>query len=318
MNQAAFYRSAPPESSRGNHFPLSIARPAGDIPRMNFWTRARISAGIACAATAALGAPADALHQKGRLLHAVEKHAEAIDLHTQAVAADPHHACAFHDRGACHHHLGQLDAAIRDYQTAIELVCQHVDRVHAALAAARLKQNDFHAAFHHADMAVGLMRDDWMKPHLIRGQASEKLGDPDGAIEDYDAAAEIDPFSWIPPGHRAKLRFEQGDLKRGLHDLLLADKLLLANGPAKIVLPICWAYLAALWILSQRFPDLWRQMCRAESAFWAKRGALSPRLAAAGVRFSGGRGFRIMLGATALFFLALSLLVLIAPLWLIS
>ncbi len=285
---------------------------------MKFWTRARIAAGIACAATAAFGDSAEALYQKGRLLHAVERHAEAIELHTQAIAADPYHACAFHDRGTCHHHLEQLDAAIRDYETAIELVCRHVDRVHAALAAARLERNEFQAAFHHADMAIGLMRDDWMKPHLIRGRASEGLGDPDGAIEDYDVAAEIDPSSWIPPARRAKTRFSQRELKNGLRDLLLADRLLLADGPAKIVLPICWAYLAALWMLSQRFPDLWRKMCRAESTFWAKHGALTPRFAAAGARFSSGRGFRILLNATALLYLALSILVLSAPLWMIS
>ena len=92
-----------------------------------------VAIGLAVAAGPALSfgggssvPPPDPNYTKARSLIDAGSYAEAIPLLEKVVAAQPKSADAFNHLGYSHRKIGQIDAAFRNYQRALELQPKHL------------------------------------------------------------------------------------------------------------------------------------------------------------------------------------------------
>ncbi len=134
---------------------------------------------------------AEAHLNRGNVLEALDRHADAIASYDGAIALRPDFARALHRRGGALQQLNRHDEALASYDRAIHLrpdfTVAHFDRGNALLA---LKRHD--EALNSYDCAL-VQRPDFAKAHSNRGNALHALNRHNEALASFDRALALSP-----------------------------------------------------------------------------------------------------------------------------
>jgi tetratricopeptide (TPR) repeat protein len=158
---------------------------------------------------------AESHYQRGWIFQQQGDLERAHQEYTEAIAADASCADAYLERGQVYRLANQLDDAVSDFTTAIEL---------GAGAEAYLRRANTHTEQSHFDLAFADYREalrldpDLAAAYVNRGLAHAKMGEFEKAAADADRALRIDPTL-------TRALFVRGVAhgKRNEHDLALAD-----------------------------------------------------------------------------------------------
>ena len=107
----------------------------------------------------------------------------ALAAYDKALELEPASPGYLQNRAVTHRRRGEIEAALADYAAAIELDPESVGP-YANRAYLYIDAREWEKALADADRAVGCAPDYW-PAYLNRGQAKRRLGDTDGAFEDF-------------------------------------------------------------------------------------------------------------------------------------
>ena len=141
-------------------------------------------------------------------------------------------ATAYYEAGLAHFAKGDLERAIADYDSAIEL---NPERVNAYInrGIAYYVKRDFDQAIADYDAAIDL-NPNFHNPYYNRGLAYVKLGDLDRAIADYSKAIDLNPSYALAFADRGNAYYALGDINQAIADYDQA----IALDPNSIVPPL--------------------------------------------------------------------------------
>ncbi len=137
-------------------------------------------------------------------------HRRAIELYRQVVAIDPQHAGARYALGLSLRALGQVDAAARELQAAVERA-PTAALAHVELARTELQRKRLAEGLQAVEPAFGLNPvpiDAW----LVKADLQEARGDVDGALQTLAAASQSNPRSAFPHLRRGMIEHQRGQL----------------------------------------------------------------------------------------------------------
>jgi tetratricopeptide (TPR) repeat protein len=145
---------------------------------------------------------------------------EAVALCTQEIDLSPRSAEAYHSRGIVHYLKQNYDAAIADYDKAINLDPKGRSNFYANRGMAYIGKGLFDKAFSDLDRAISMDPKDF-RAYQGRGRAYAGKGDLDRAIADYTRSLELDPWpdqSGITRADRGDAYFAKGQYESALFD----------------------------------------------------------------------------------------------------
>jgi tetratricopeptide (TPR) repeat protein len=119
----------------------------------------------------------------------------AVDAYNQSLQLDGRNAKVFTYRGVAQEHLGSYDAAMKDFEQALNLNPNESGSWQGK-AATYIDTNEYHQAIKSADRAIELAKtpaDKVENAYLLKGFALNRLEQYDDALQDFDKAIEIDP-----------------------------------------------------------------------------------------------------------------------------
>ncbi|NJN22489.1 MAG: tetratricopeptide repeat protein [Leptolyngbya sp. RL_3_1] len=130
--------------------------------------------------------PADCYAQRG-FAQWQSKHREAaIADYNQAIALNPEHVIAYGNRGLLRYELGDIAGAITDWHTALSYR-PHYATAHYNLGLHYAQQGNLSAA-QTALTAALAASPNLAEAYYHRGNVRERLGDPNGALDDWQLA----------------------------------------------------------------------------------------------------------------------------------
>jgi tetratricopeptide (TPR) repeat protein len=159
---------------------------------------------------------ADAYFGLGWLHQGMGDDEQAIADYDRAIALEPDHARAYHNRGVARFDQGDLEGAIADYTQAIALDPDCASAYYSR-GVARHDRGDLEGAIADYTQAIALEPDD-ASAYYNRGVARHDRGDLDGAIADYTQAIALDPYYARACHGRGVARSDQGDLEGAIAD----------------------------------------------------------------------------------------------------
>lgn len=139
-------------------------------------------------------------------------HKSAVGYYDQALTSDPESAPAYAYRSMSLIHLGQIDEAIEDSVTALELNPGRTVRLLSlsSLGTAYIKKGDYEWALKALDELTTSDPKDPI-PHFLKGEALRGLERYDEAIKSLSVAIELDPDYALAYYNRAGLKELLGD-----------------------------------------------------------------------------------------------------------
>ena len=120
--------------------------------------------------------------QRGNVLLLLGKTGEAIEIYSQAIELNPHHAFAYNNRGIAYDRNHEVNKALEDYGKAIQL------------------------------------KNDYVEAYYNRGTVYGENGKIDLAIKDYDEAIKLDPRLARAYSHRGNAYHEKNEIDRAIKD----------------------------------------------------------------------------------------------------
>ena len=120
--------------------------------------------------------------QRGNVLLLLGKTGEAIEIYSQAIELNPHHAFAYNNRGIAYDRNHEVNKALEDYGKAIQL------------------------------------KNDYVEAYYNRGTVYGENGKIDLAIKDYDKAIKLDPRLARAYSHRGNAYQEKNEIDRAIKD----------------------------------------------------------------------------------------------------
>ena len=166
---------------------------------------------------------AELVCQRGNVLLLLGKTGEAIEIYSQAIELNPHHAFAYNNRGIAYDRNHEVNKALEDYGEAIQL------------------KNDYVEAYYNRGTVYGengkidLAIKDYGKaikldPRLARayshrGNAYQEKNEIDQAIKDHNKAIALDQNDPIFYNNRGITYGEKGDLDLAIKDFNKAIEL---------------------------------------------------------------------------------------------
>jgi tetratricopeptide (TPR) repeat protein len=150
------------------------------------------------------------LKLRGAAHHALGEVRAALDDYSQAIALFPHYAEAYVNRAAAWYDLGDAAAALADLDQAIRLK-PDAEAAYFNRARVREAMNDITGAVRDYNASLILVPDN--PPALVaRARLYTLLNAPDLALADYDQAATLAPNASEPFLGRGALRLRKADL----------------------------------------------------------------------------------------------------------
>jgi tetratricopeptide (TPR) repeat protein len=142
----------------------------------------------------------------------------ALADYDRAIELNPEFAAAYLNRGAAHYHLGEIEEAVADYTRAVELDPENTNAYYnRALAYQALGEPDL--AIEDYSRAIDL-NPQFAAAYLSRGILYRDGGEPEKAIEDYTRAIEADPEYADAYNNRGYLNAQMGvNLDEALEDI---------------------------------------------------------------------------------------------------
>ena len=125
----------------------------------------------------------------------------AIKDYDKAIELKSDYAVAYNNRGIAYADMGQYDVAIKDYDKAIELKSDDYD-VYYNRGNALNGKGQYDAAIKDYDKAIEL-KSDFAEAYNNRGAAFGRKGQYDAAIKDLDKAIELKPYYAVAYNNRA-------------------------------------------------------------------------------------------------------------------
>jgi tetratricopeptide (TPR) repeat protein len=121
-------------------------------------------------------------------------YADAVDAYNRSLQLNARNAKGFTYRGVALQHLGNYDAAMRDFEQALS-ISPNESAAWQGKAANYIETGEYHLAVKAADRAVELSQDPADKienAYLLRGFALNRLEKYEEALPAFDKAIEID------------------------------------------------------------------------------------------------------------------------------
>jgi tetratricopeptide (TPR) repeat protein len=160
--------------------------------------------------------------QEGKALVAQGKYQEALDRFTRATGIWPPLAAGYFERGLAHRNLRQTDAAVQDFEQAINADSNLAD-AHTALGTIYRERGDLKSAVNEFTLAINL--GSAVEANYQRGQMYESLGEHQKALDDYNQAIGGMPDSPFVYRARALTRENLGDAAGAKDDRQKADSI---------------------------------------------------------------------------------------------
>lgn len=160
---------------------------------------------------------ADAMVDLAAIQSIEGKATEAVKLLDQAIAIDNSNPLAFYNRGYAWFALKGYDKAIADYGKAIELEPRLGLAYNNRALSRAVAGTDLVAALNDSDEALKLLPLN-LEVRDTRGFIFLKLGDPQLALKEYDAALTLDPNRALSLYGRGLARIQTGDTAGGKGD----------------------------------------------------------------------------------------------------
>ena len=152
-----------------------------------------------------------------------EEYEKAVEFATEQLTKNPKDVVAHLTRSTAYIHLGKLDAARADCDTAFALDPKSVYTLNNR-AVISLQQDNLPAALIDMQQALSLQPDN---PILLygRGAVYVRMGKDEAALKDYEAAIENEPDQAVTYIGRGHLAFKDGDIAAALEDYQKACQL---------------------------------------------------------------------------------------------
>ncbi len=149
-----------------------------------------------------------------------EEFEKAVEFATEQITKNPKDVVAYLTRSTAYMHLGNLDAARADCESAIALDPKSVYTLNNRAFIA-LQQDNLPAALSNIQRALSLQPDN---PILLygRGMVYLRMGKEEDAQNDFDEAINLEPEQAATYVGRGHLEFTQGDIGAALDDYLKA------------------------------------------------------------------------------------------------
>ncbi len=128
---------------------------------------------------------------RGRMYFILGDYESARQDYDEAIRLDPEIASAYVNRGLLYHREGDIDAALADYNHSLELEPGNPFALNNRAFAYAVKGESLSEALGDASAAIDLQPDNG-NFYDTRGLVYLKLGDPDAALIDYNAALDLD------------------------------------------------------------------------------------------------------------------------------
>ncbi len=123
---------------------------------------------------------------------------------------------AYYSRGNAKYELGDYEAAVADFDKAIQLESDY-DVAYYKRGNAKYELGDYKDAIADYDKAIQLAGNYVIAYHK-RGNAKYELGDYKDAVADYDKAIQLNPNYDVVYYSRGKVKYESGDYKAAVTD----------------------------------------------------------------------------------------------------
>lgn len=233
MPQSAFNRfwntvNPPPPSNRGGPPP-----PSAKVLEMKRRQRRLITATIAVAVAIGAGvwtynfiasAPerADKEFQEGMKSMSPGKYPDAVVHFSKAISIYGQMPNAYLERGNANRVLGEMDAALADYQTAADLN-PVLPEAHSGIAVIYIERHDVNRALEHLNKSISLHPT--VEAYYQRGQMLEAQGQHEKAIADYDRAIAEERDAPYMYRARALAKANMGDADGARADREIANQI---------------------------------------------------------------------------------------------
>lgn len=165
---------------------------------------------------------ADQEFQQGMKMMSPGKYQDAVVHFTQALGIYKQLPDAYLERGNANRILGEMDAALADYQAAADLN-PVLPEAQSGIAMIYIERHDTEHALEHLNKSISLHPT--VEAFYQRGQILESLGQHEKAITDYDRAIAEDTNSPFMYRARALARANLGDQEGAHADRAIALKI---------------------------------------------------------------------------------------------
>ena len=158
---------------------------------------------------------AELAFQQGNVFMMLGQINGAIEHYSHAIKLDPNNASTYNNRGVTYVEKGNLDHAIEDFNTAIDLKPNYA--AYNNRGSAYDKKGDFNRAIKDYTKAIGL-NPNYAETYNSRGNAYDKKGEFDKAIEDYNTAIDLNPNYANAYSNRGRTYGNKGDFDKAMID----------------------------------------------------------------------------------------------------
>lgn len=165
---------------------------------------------------------ADKEFQQGMKMMSPGKYQDAVVHFTQALSIYKQLPDAYLERGNANRILGEMDAALADYQAAADLN-PVLPEAHSGIAMIYIERHDTEHALEHLNKSISLHPT--VEAFYQRGQILESLGQHEKAIADYDRAIAEETDSPYMYRARALAKANLGDQEGAHADRAIALKI---------------------------------------------------------------------------------------------
>ena len=159
------------------------------------------------------GAGAEQFYNEGMALKEQNDYAGAIIAFSKAIELKPDYASAFFFRGSCYDAQKNYDRAIQDLSSAIKLRPDDANAYSMRGNIYLYNKNNYDRAIRDFNKSIEF-RTDNANTYDSRGLAKERMGDYNGALQDYESALSIDPNNKYAKPHLSKLRIKMRESSR--------------------------------------------------------------------------------------------------------
>jgi len=149
---------------------------------------------------------------------------DTLSLWSHALAIDPANYLAYNNRGNHHEMLGDVQAAMADYDAAIAVNPEYAIS-YSNRGNLRQKAGDLAGALADQDKAIALQKKPMAKAYNNRANVHQLLGNRPQALSDYATAVRLKPDLWEAYVNRARLLIELGDRGGAVRDYDMAINL---------------------------------------------------------------------------------------------
>jgi tetratricopeptide (TPR) repeat protein len=146
---------------------------------------------------------------------------QAISLFTQLIRIDPRDAFSYMNRATVRIAIGETEAGLDDFNTALSIQPDLVEAWYNRGNAALLHLHHFEGAIVDFNEAIRL-KSDFAPAYCSRGLAKLALGQYDGALADYDSGIQRDPKQAFCHFNRANLYLISGEYQKAIVDFTAA------------------------------------------------------------------------------------------------